>query len=138
LGFSPTDRDEVPQPAAWKEGRVGEHGFDWGTGRAGLIEEGDELSRAETRGTMPMTMNEKGGSGRGRRRWWPFGPRDTSKRRMIDEDWRKRWRRILFLDARVTIWIRLVNLAVAVTLLGERVRTLRAHRIGAIRFGWRS
>lgn len=128
LGFSPTDRDEPSQPAAWKEGRVGEHGFDWGTaGRAGLIEEGDELSRAETSGTVPMTMNEKGVSGRGRRRWWLFGPRDTTKRRMIDEDWRKRWRRILFLDARVTIWIRLVNLAVAATLLGEL--TLRAPRI---------
>jgi hypothetical protein len=128
LGFSPTDCDEASQPGAWKEGRVGEHGFDWGAaGRAGLIEEGDELSRAETSGTVPMTMNEKGGSRRGRRRWWLFGPRDNTKRRMIDEDWRKRWRRILFLDARVTIWIRLVNLAVAVTLLGEP--TLRAPRI---------
>ncbi|BEI87032.1 hypothetical protein CcaverHIS002_0703780 [Cutaneotrichosporon cavernicola] len=45
-----------------------------------------------------------------------FGRR-RSVRPLDRLDWRKRMRRMLFLDARVTIYIRLFNLAIAVTLL---------------------
>ncbi|CAK9782156.1 hypothetical protein CC85DRAFT_285869 [Cutaneotrichosporon oleaginosum] len=46
-----------------------------------------------------------------------FG-RKRTPRPLDGLDWRKKVRRMLFLDARVTIYIRLVNLAIAATLMG--------------------
>jgi hypothetical protein len=121
LGFKPSDSGG-PHPEAWKEGRVGEHGFDWTTGHrdsgngqiVGRIGEGDDLSRADTRATAAVT--EKGDNLKlGRKLFDGVGEKRS---RIVDEGWRKRWRRMLFLDARVTIWIRLVNLIVVIVLLG--------------------
>lgn len=59
-----------------------------------------------------------------------FGHR--RKARPLDKlDWRKRIRRMLFLDARVTVYIRLFNLAIAVTLLALALTIrLRVSKLG--------
>lgn len=114
LGFSLSDRE--------KESRVNGHKFDWNVNQpvrpiSNEIDEEDGLSRSETRTT---TMNEKGQVSPPRKSWWAaFRERRQKPVRRIEEvGWRNKWRRIVFLDARVTIWIRAMNLAVAVVLLG--------------------
>lgn len=101
LGFEP--RDE------WKAGRAGSSEFRW----TNPVPEGDELGRSDTRASPP---NEKGTvvtRRRGRRM------QRTSTATRYFEDWRTRWRRMLFLDARLTIYIRLFDLIVVATVLGE-------------------
>lgn len=51
--------------------------------------------------------------------WWLGCCRRRRAHAPVDDlDWRKKMRRMLFLDARITIYIRLVNLGMAATLLG--------------------
>ncbi|WVQ85484.1 hypothetical protein IAT38_007649 [Cryptococcus sp. DSM 104549] len=81
----------------------------------------EALARMDTRTT---TMNTEGSESTRRGHGWRLFKRsDTSneKRQDLTGNWRKRYRRMLFLDARVTIWIRLVNLAVVVVALGLAV-----------------
>lgn len=60
----------------------------------------------------------------------PFGRRRRPSGRPLDSlSFRKRMRRMLFLDARVTIYIRLFNLAIAVTLLGKLSSFSCANRV---------
>ncbi|RXK42605.1 hypothetical protein M231_00159 [Tremella mesenterica] len=118
LGFTPTSE------RARMEGRVDEHGFVWSAQENGnqvsekpqqVVEE-DNLSRFDTRATV--TNTEKGDS-MGKKGLMPFKKDRERRKRFVDEiDWKQRARRYLFLDARVTIWIRAVNLAVVVALLG--------------------
>ncbi|ORY28613.1 hypothetical protein BCR39DRAFT_496088 [Naematelia encephala] len=108
LGFTPSG---VVRGENWKEGKVHQHGFDWGQNGHHDIEEGEELSRSETR------VTEKGLAIVKKPQRW-FG---RSQRPKIETDWRTHWRRVLFLDARVTIWIRLLNLAVVVASLALAV-----------------
>ena len=103
-----------------------DHGFDWSNNRANgdrsgqpaRIDEGDELARADTQVTHEKSSS---GSSVRMRKWWM--PR--KKQRMMQNgryekiSWKKKWRRMLFLDARVTIYIRLINLAVVIVSLGE-------------------
>lgn len=130
LGFEPKDNGEGAV-AKWKEGRIGpqQNGFDWSQGRReGTIDENQEdLSRAPTNITGLEAMNEKTGAGEGvtqvPRRWYT----SRAKRRLEAERGqrfehipiKKKLRRMLFLDARVTIWIRALNLAVVIASLGE-------------------
>ena len=115
LGFAVSDEN-------WKQGRVNGHAFEWGPGTlpgpSMDIDEEDGLSRSETR----ATMNEKRDSQAvlPKKPWWVLGlGRGQKPDRKVEEvEWRKKWRRIVFLDVRVTIWIRAFNLAVVVVLLG--------------------
>ena len=125
LGFTPggADRGE-----AWKEGWIGAGGnrFDWGTmGRASAIEETDELSRANTRATMSEKMT--GTTEKTPKPWWRCGRKAAHAARggtrLENIGWKKKWRRMLFLDARVTIWIRALNLTTVVTSLGKCITT---------------
>jgi hypothetical protein len=113
LGFTPTERESLP---AWKEGRIdntNEGGFDWTNpnGRQRDVNDDD------------LEKNEPGFGRRTPRYFWIFGGNPVhpkgGKTRMVDEDFRKRVRRYIFLDARVTVWIRLINLGVVVGLLGK-------------------
>lgn len=106
LGFSPSE-----EAAGWKEGRVNKTEFDWTqpttsnpshwapqpTGST--IPEGDELSRVQTR-----QIEEK--------------PKRLG-RITEGEDWKVRLKRMMFLDARLTIFLRVMDIAVVATLLGE-------------------
>jgi len=51
-----------------------------------------------------------------------FHHRFSGPKRTDELNWRQRYRRTLFLDARVSIWIRLFNLAVVSTLLGLAIK----------------
>jgi hypothetical protein len=118
LGFTPNGAARDGE--GWKEGRYDHsNGFDWGTttahGRGRTIEEADELSRSATR----VTSNEKlAPSGTGTRWWWVFKRQKGVQGGRDDVGLGKKLRRMLFLDARVTIYIRLFNLAVVVVSLG--------------------
>ena len=118
LGFTPNGLERGNE--RWKEGRVGveENGFDWGGGThpTGRIDEGDELARG------PGVVDEKSSQRESvKRKWWQLG----KKRKMLQDgrvepiSWKKQMRRMLFLDARVTIYIRLFNLVIVVVSLGE-------------------
>ena len=136
LGFTPSGVGDERSGTAWKEGRVNAGEFDWsGTtyqdspsaenGAAGpdntlrnkeAGSNADSLSRQDT----PATGKSEGSSNH----WGFFASRLKTRKerrqmRIVEDDWKKRWRRMLFLDARVTIWIRLVNLAVVVAALGK-------------------
>ena len=122
LGFTPNGSRRDSD--GWKEGRVGasSNGYNWNNGRAEPTAANDDLNRSETTGT-----NEKSSANGSAKKGW-FGvfrrpPRPDDRRE--DIGWRKKARRMLFLDARVTMWIRLVNLAFVVTSLGK-VRILDA------------
>lgn len=118
LGFTAAEKGHGRHNESWKQGRVVEEGFDWGGGGLNghghdrITEEGDlSINRTETR----QTNNEKAGA---------LTQKSTEKvKRKIQRndglDWKQRLRRKLFLDARVTIWIRFVNLAVVVCSLGK-------------------
>lgn len=122
LGFTDAEKGHGPRQEAWKQGKVVDGEFDWGMGANGhanghghthsrITEEGGELSRTETR----QTMTEKVGSA-------TRNAKVKVKRKVAVSDgmdWKQRVRRIMFLDARVTIWIRFMNLAVAVCSLGR-------------------
>lgn len=120
LGFTPNGRKRDGE--GWKEGRIAAepNGFDWGNDtahqRGRTIDEADELSRSATR----VTSNEKPTSnGGGTRWWWIFSRRKGVQGGREDIGIGKKLRRMLFLDARVTIYIRLMNLAFVVTSLGN-------------------
>ncbi|WVR05684.1 hypothetical protein IAU60_002707 [Kwoniella sp. DSM 27419] len=91
----------------------------------------EDLSRYDTNATQTGTHTTatdslRGNGRRGLTGWWTGRQQakeaQKRRRRPVDNsDWRRRYRRMLFLDARVTIWIRLVNLAVVVVLLGLAV-----------------
>jgi hypothetical protein len=118
LGFTAAEKGHGRHNESWKQGRVVEEGFDWGGGGLNghghdrITEEGDlSINRTETR----QTNNEKAGG---------LTQKSTEKvKRKVQRndglDWKQRLRRKLFLDARVTIWIRFVNLAVVVCSLGK-------------------
>ncbi|WVF70860.1 hypothetical protein IAT40_005654 [Kwoniella sp. CBS 6097] len=122
------------------QGGLGEKGgFDWQTAIAqkelaasnGQNRDQNErdLARHDTIATQTGTHTSADSEqGRKKRGWWSLGgashkkrKTEKKKRRKVDSDWRRRYRRMLFLDARVTIWLRLVNLAVVVVLLGLAV-----------------
>lgn len=128
LGFTDAEKGHGVDQEPWKQGRVGDDEFDWGmngNGNGGgklnghglrsdhnrITEESVDLSRSETR----QTATEKVGA----------TARNTGakiKGKVIPNDgmdWKQRLRRIMFLDARVTIWIRFANLAVVVCSLGK-------------------
>jgi hypothetical protein len=111
LGFTAAEKGGHTRTESWKQGRVVEEGFEWGNGNGHghnqITEEGDlTMDRTET-------TSEK-----------VDGKQTNAKskvKRTDGMDWKRRLRRKLFLDARVTIWIRFVNLAVAVCSLGLAV-----------------
>lgn len=79
------------------------------------------LSRPGTGATTINTSTEGGGThstpqGSG---WRLFGWGHDDKRKDLNLSWKKKAKRVLFLDARVTIYIRLLNLAVVVVALGK-------------------
>jgi len=129
LGFKPHDSQR--KGGAWDEGHAGEpQGFDWGNdtarNRGRTIEETDELSRSVTR----VTMNEKAmAPSDGKRWWWIFSRQKGVQGGREDVGAGKKLRRMLFLDARVTIYIRLINLAFVVTSLGESSRDRILHSL---------
>jgi hypothetical protein len=107
LGFTAAEKGHG-RTDSWKQGRVVEEGFDWGNGHHhhGITEEGDlTMDRTETSEKQDGKHNKV----------------KTKVKRNDGLDWKRRLRRKLFLDARVTIWIRFVNLAVAVCSLGLAV-----------------
>jgi hypothetical protein len=117
LGFTAAEKGHGRHSESWKQGRVVEEGFDWGNGTGGngnghghdrITEEGDlTMNRTET--------NEKLGNVNAK-----LGEKVKSKVKRNDGmTWKQRLRHKLFLDARVTIWIRFINLAVVVCSLGE-------------------
>ncbi|OCF33215.1 hypothetical protein I316_04956 [Kwoniella heveanensis BCC8398] len=137
---------EYPWAAGMRRGDIagglGEKGgFDWhsavaqkelATASGGAQDADQDLARHDTiatqTGTHTSADSEQGGRKKG---WWSLGggggggrkkkTNEKKRRRKVDSDWRRRYRRMLFLDARVTIWLRLVNLAVVVVLLGLAV-----------------
>lgn len=122
----------VTSGEGWKEGRVGGQGFDWNAASRQEpsmdIEEEDGLSRSETRATSNMNEKGKVESPAKKQPWWRImrGRQQKPIRKVEEVEWRKRMRRILFLDARLTIWIRAFNLAVVIVLLGTLKRELLA------------
>lgn len=123
LGFTPTEREnrhrqtrmDSSRSQKWKEGKVVEEGFDWGLGQA---ERGNAAPKPEAadsatqsqlqtrQGSVPdaeALVDEKG----------------KRVKRSEGLSRRQRWRRMLFLDARVTIYLRFLNLVIVVILLGE-------------------
>lgn len=115
LGFTAAEKGHG-RGDSWKQGRVVEEGFDWGNNfgtdrghHRAITEEGDlTMDRTET-------MNEKVD---GKQK----DVKVKSKVKRTDGlDWKQRLRRKLFLDARVTIWIRFINLAVVICSLGLAV-----------------
>nr|XP_019050566.1 hypothetical protein I302_01003 [Kwoniella bestiolae CBS 10118]OCF29496.1 hypothetical protein I302_01003 [Kwoniella bestiolae CBS 10118] len=135
LGFTPSTRNAGGEGGyPWNqtsdgEGAVGPHekGFSWDKGLAqkeagagGRLNGGENLERHDT---MATSMNSsRRGSEKG---WWAVRKerKKTKKQRKrrtkeVEADWRQTYRRVLFLDARVTIWIRLMNLVVVVVSLG--------------------
>ena len=127
LGFTDAEKGHGPGYEAWKHGQVGDDEFDWGNRWNGngyvngdghgnrhdpnrITEESMDLSRSETR----QTATEKVGTATrkaGAKIKGKVVPNDGM-------DWKQRLRRVMFLDARVTIWIRFANLAVVVCSLG--------------------
>ncbi|WWD18113.1 hypothetical protein CI109_102562 [Kwoniella shandongensis] len=131
LGFTPSTRTGGADEYPWNEGTDREAGFDWANGAArkelGVSQNGAaDLTRSETRVTgtdTEKTDSVRAGQGK-KKGWWPLGGRKRgpdgkkTKLKNVDSDWRRRYKRMLFLDARVTIWIRAMNLAVVVAALG--------------------
>ncbi|OXG30956.1 hypothetical protein C367_01677 [Cryptococcus neoformans Ze90-1] len=96
------------------------------------------LSRPGTGATTINTSTEGGGThstpqGSG---WRLFGWGHDDKRKDLNLSWKKKTKRVLFLDARVTIYIRLLNLAVVVVALGLaitiRLNLIRLHLPGIL------
>ncbi|KAK4688461.1 hypothetical protein P7C73_g1652, partial [Tremellales sp. Uapishka_1] len=112
LGFIPRG-DEVQRV---KTAETNEDGYDWERRLDGALESDQEKAAA---------VQKRG--------WWVMrgGRRKGRSTRIEPDGWRKRWRRVLFLDARVTIWIRLINLIVVVVLLGESCTPLPPKRVQA-------
>ncbi|KAK8865708.1 hypothetical protein IAR55_000853 [Kwoniella newhampshirensis] len=135
LGFTPSTRTGQPDEYPWHAGAEPANGFDWENGAArkelGVPQQNPavDLSRSDTHGTGTNTDNtESMRAGQGRRKgWWVLGGRrrgpdgKKTKLKNVDSDWRRRYKRMLFLDARVTIWIRAMNLAIVAAALGLAV-----------------
>lgn len=124
LGFSPngTKRDNE----SWKEGRVGaaQNGFDWGNNHTSAPQTDITESRDSSAAIDSQAFNEKTGAKADSVKgpWWTFGRQRKqmySNGRAEEISWQKKLRRMIFLDARVTIYIRLFNLIVVVVSLGE-------------------
>lgn len=128
LGFTDAEKGHGVGSEAWKQGKVGDGEFHWGNSWNGngvdngnsnghgnrhdpnrITEESADLSRSDTK----MTATEKMGAVTKK-----AGAKVKGKVVPSDGDWKQRFRRIMFLDARVTIWIRFANLAVVVCSLG--------------------
>lgn len=148
LGFTDAEKGHGIGSEAWKHGQVGDEEFDWGNSWNGngvgngngnanghgnrhdpnrITEESADLSRSETR----ITATEKLGTVTKK-----AGAKIKSKVVPNDGmDWKQRFRRIMFLDARVTIWIRFANLAVVVCSLGKsELSKLRKYQTIRTRF----
>lgn len=112
LGFTAEEKGHI-RGESWKQGRVVDQGFDWGNGNGHghnrITEEGDltmdrtETTNEKTEGTQKAVKVK------------------SKLKRSDGLNWKQRLRRKLFLDARVTIWIRFINLAVVVCSLGLAV-----------------
>ncbi|WWC60487.1 uncharacterized protein I303_103060 [Kwoniella dejecticola CBS 10117] len=97
-----------------------------GKGHSSGLIGGEILDRHDTMATTTATHSTSPSVRRGSEKgwWWSLTERKKRKekkkarRRQVDTDWKSRYRRMLFLDARVTIWIRLMNLAIVVVSLG--------------------
>lgn len=125
LGFTAAERGDGsggPHAEAWKQGRVVDDEFDWGFAgekrnghdRNRITEESGELSRSETR----QTATEKMGVAKDKAKAKVKSKVARQSSGHDGMDWKQRFRRKMFLDARVTIWIRFANLAVVVCSLG--------------------
>lgn len=82
------------------------------------------LSRPDT-GTATINTNIEGGDAQSTPQgsgWRLFGWGHDDKKKDLNLSWKKKAKRVLFLDARVTIYIRLLNLAVVVVALGKSSR----------------
>lgn len=124
LGFTPNETRKDGEN--WKEGRLsaGENGFDWGnqngiTPRTGMTGFTDGVDRDDG-----QAIHEKTGAATDQTSgpWWRFGRKRKpmlSNGRVEKISWRKKLRRMIFLDARVTIYVRLINLVVVIVSLGE-------------------
>jgi len=111
LGFTPAEREE-----SWKQGRVVQEGFDWGN-RNG---HGHRHNRITEEGDLTMDRTETSEKTGGLAQKASVKVKNKIERN-DGMDWKQRLRRKLFLDARVTIWIRFANLAVVVCSLGESI-----------------
>ncbi|WVQ65095.1 uncharacterized protein L199_003267 [Kwoniella botswanensis] len=143
LGFTPSARNgegypwnqnSDDEPAAAGPGAGPGEKSNWEAGLAqkeagGRLNGGENLERqdtmATTTGTLSATTQGRRGSEKG---WWTTRKERKKQKKMgrkrsreVDSDWRRRYRRMLFLDARVTIWIRLVNLVLVIISLGLAV-----------------
>nr|XP_019001871.1 uncharacterized protein I203_05580 [Kwoniella mangroviensis CBS 8507]OCF65332.1 hypothetical protein I203_05580 [Kwoniella mangroviensis CBS 8507] len=145
LGFTPSARngegypwnrkseDEPTAAGAGAGAGLGEKS-NWEAGRAqkeagGRLNGGENLERQDTMATTTGTLSTMAQSRRGSEKgWWTTRKERKKQKKMgrkrtkeVDSDWRRRYRRMLFLDARVTIWIRLVNLVLVIISLGLAV-----------------
>ena len=111
LGFTPAEREE-----SWKQGRVVQEGFDWGNGNG----HGHRHNRITEEGDLTMDRTETSEKTGGLTQKASVKVKNKIERN-DGMDWKQRLRRKLFLDARVTIWIRFANLAVVVCSLGESI-----------------
>ncbi|ORX34174.1 hypothetical protein BD324DRAFT_604971 [Kockovaella imperatae] len=147
LGFATTDVENGNSAAQERQqgGGVDPHDFDWNTPaptgtfgplRASPVEHvpddpinglrnkempgnGDALSRQTTLATGKSEAASF-------TRWGCFSTRmkrrkERKQMRIKEDDWKKKAKRVLFLDARVTIYIRLINLAVVLAALALAV-----------------
>lgn len=141
LGFEPRNQDvsigaggsdgaDGPQGQnleAWKEGRPGAGEFSWSTPTA--VPEGDELSRIDTsvsgaakeryhQGSGSMQERSRGGGTMRskKKKGWRVKRMATASR--FRDPWQARLKRTMFLDARVTIYIRLLTIMVVTVALG--------------------
>ncbi|WVQ71192.1 hypothetical protein IAR50_000717 [Cryptococcus sp. DSM 104548] len=149
LGFTPRHSGEGPREYPW-DGMNGENEKTEGSEeKAGKEANGEKLqgdhnlhpdplhqpnanlARHTTRGTITNTTVDENDatssafdSSRGKRGFRLFAKRQrpNEKRMDLNLSWRKRWKRVLFLDARVTIWVRLINLVVVVIALGLSIQ----------------
>ena len=135
LGFEPRgladDRANGQAVEAWKEGRPGAGEFSWSTPTA--VPEGDELSRIETRATTSLEKQnqhagEKPSARTTSRNNKKRMTRTTTATRFRDP-WKTRLKRTMFLDARVTIYIRLLTIMVVTVALGMFVQMCCTSRI---------
>lgn len=125
LGFTPRDGSPDGHGVRWKEGKVGQTEFDWSLpptattdtqhapqATGSTIPEGDELSRTQTR--MTDIITEKLQRPKNKRKVI-----QTGRTKRQGEDWKVRWKRMMFLDARLTIFLRVLEIAVVAILLGR-------------------
>ncbi|WVO13383.1 hypothetical protein L204_100998 [Cryptococcus depauperatus] len=88
--------------------------------------QGERVFNSDTKETIitkPINDESQGGVGAvtvfdSGKQWGFFQQKKNNKRPDLNLSWKKRAKRMLFLDVRVTIWIRVLNLIIVVVALG--------------------